>query len=153
MTANRLPRLTWSDDNWPVETQVEISLSPTPGGTLVRVRHSGFERLTDGRRLATEHGAGWQLHLSNLRSLAEDGGSGERGVGYRLEVEPSDVVLNETRYGAFHGTDLDALLRERGSHRGRFRYCDQHLLRDHGGRPRRTTFEWSSSVRYRHQRR
>lgn len=81
VTANRLLRLTWSDDNWPVETQVEISLSPTPGGTLVRVRHSGFERLTDGRRLATEHGAGWQLHLSNLRSLAEHGGSGERGVG------------------------------------------------------------------------
>lgn len=32
----------------------------------------------------------------------------------RLEVEPSDVVLNKTRYGAFHDTDLDALLRERG---------------------------------------
>lgn len=31
-----------------------------------------------------------------------------------LDVEPSDVILNKTRYGAFHGTDLDAILRSRG---------------------------------------
>lgn len=31
-----------------------------------------------------------------------------------LEVGPTDVILNKTRYGAFHGTDLDQFLRSRG---------------------------------------
>ena len=31
-----------------------------------------------------------------------------------LEVEASDVILNKTRYGAFHGTELEAILRSRG---------------------------------------
>ena len=30
-----------------------------------------------------------------------------------LDVGPSDVVLNKPRYGAFHGTDLAAILRSR----------------------------------------
>lgn len=32
----------------------------------------------------------------------------------RLEVAPGDIVLDKPRYGAFHGTELDALLRSRG---------------------------------------
>jgi len=31
-----------------------------------------------------------------------------------LEVGPSDVILNKPRYGAFHRTDLEAILRARG---------------------------------------
>lgn len=31
----------------------------------------------------------------------------------RVEVEPIDVILDKTRYGAFHGTDLEATLRTR----------------------------------------
>lgn len=31
-----------------------------------------------------------------------------------LEVDGRDVILNKTRYGAFHGTDLEAILRSRG---------------------------------------
>jgi uncharacterized protein YndB with AHSA1/START domain len=69
----RLLRLTWSDADWPTPTTVDITMSPMPEGTLVRVRHSGFERLPDGRRLAGEHAAGWRAHLSNLRSVAERG--------------------------------------------------------------------------------
>jgi uncharacterized protein YndB with AHSA1/START domain len=68
----RLLRLTWSDADWPAQTEVEISVTPAPGGTFVRVRHSGFERLPDGQRLARDHAAGWQTHLSNLRSVAEE---------------------------------------------------------------------------------
>ena len=30
-----------------------------------------------------------------------------------VEVEPIDVILDKTRYGAFHGTDLEATLRRR----------------------------------------
>jgi nicotinamidase-related amidase len=31
-----------------------------------------------------------------------------------LDVEPDDVILNKTRYGAFHGTELEGVLRSRG---------------------------------------
>jgi nicotinamidase-related amidase len=31
-----------------------------------------------------------------------------------LKVEPTDIVLEKPRYGAFHGTDLDITLRARG---------------------------------------
>ncbi|MDQ3897763.1 MAG: cysteine hydrolase [Actinomycetota bacterium] len=31
-----------------------------------------------------------------------------------LDVEPDDIILNKTRYGAFHGTDLEGILRSRG---------------------------------------
>ena len=69
----RLLRLTWSDADWPVETTVDITMTLATEGTLVRVRHASFERLPDGRHLAREHAAGWRAHLSNLRSVAEQG--------------------------------------------------------------------------------
>jgi ureidoacrylate peracid hydrolase len=31
-----------------------------------------------------------------------------------LEVDPADIVLGKSRYGAFHGTDLEQILRSRG---------------------------------------
>jgi ureidoacrylate peracid hydrolase len=31
-----------------------------------------------------------------------------------LDVAPNDLIVNKTRYGAFHGTDLAQQLRERG---------------------------------------
>jgi biuret amidohydrolase len=31
-----------------------------------------------------------------------------------LRIEPSDIVLEKPRYGAFHGTDLELILRARG---------------------------------------
>ena len=83
VTDRRLLRLAWSDADWPAQTEVEISLAPAPapGGTVVRIRHSGFERLPDGRRLAREHAAGWRAHLSNLRSAAETLPTPEEGAG------------------------------------------------------------------------
>jgi uncharacterized protein YndB with AHSA1/START domain len=73
VTEGRLLRLTWSDADWPAETEVVISVTSVAAGTLVRVQHAGFERLPDGQRLAQEHAAGWQVHLSNLRSITERG--------------------------------------------------------------------------------
>lgn len=32
----------------------------------------------------------------------------------RLQVEPTDILLEKPRYGAFHGTDLELILRSRG---------------------------------------
>lgn len=73
VTEGRLLRLTWSDPDWPAHTEVIISVTSVPAGTRVRVQHTGFERLPDGQRLAREHAAGWQRHLSNLRSMTELG--------------------------------------------------------------------------------
>lgn len=33
---------------------------------------------------------------------------------HALRVEPTDLVVEKPRYGAFHGTDLELVLRERG---------------------------------------
>lgn len=71
VSPDRLLRLTWSDVGWPAETEVEITMGPTPAGTVVRVRHAGFERLPEGHRIAHEHAAGWRMHLSHLRSFIE----------------------------------------------------------------------------------
>ncbi len=32
----------------------------------------------------------------------------------KLHVEPDDIILNKPRFGAFHGTDLELILRSRG---------------------------------------
>jgi ureidoacrylate peracid hydrolase len=31
-----------------------------------------------------------------------------------LDISPNDIILNKPRYGAFHGTDLELILRSRG---------------------------------------
>ena len=64
----RLLRMTWADEGWPAQTEVEIALLQSDGATTVRIRHAGWRLLPDGRRLAEEHRAGWRLHLSNLRA-------------------------------------------------------------------------------------
>lgn len=71
LLSDRLLRLTWSDENWPAETEVEITLADADPGTVVRIRHLGWRRLPDGERLAEEHRAGWRMHLSNLRDHVE----------------------------------------------------------------------------------
>lgn len=70
-TPPRVLRLTWSDPGWPADTEVEITLAPVEGGTVVRVRHLGWDRFPDGSPLEEEHRAGWRVHLTNLRDSAE----------------------------------------------------------------------------------
>ncbi|MDP8936291.1 MAG: SRPBCC domain-containing protein [Actinomycetota bacterium] len=64
-------RMTWSDETWLDDTEVEISLAPSDLGTRVTVRQSGWDRLPDGQRLAEEHRVGWRMHLSHLRDHVE----------------------------------------------------------------------------------
>ena len=71
LVPGRRLRLSWADENWPAETEVEIRLCPSDGGTTVVVRHRGWDRLPDGERLAEEHRAGWRRHLANLRAHVE----------------------------------------------------------------------------------
>jgi len=44
--------------------------------------------------------------------LAEGSASAE--LHDTLEVDPADIILGKPRYGAFHGTDLEQILRSRG---------------------------------------
>ena len=39
---------TWRDPDWSDETEVEVTFTPDDGGTLVVLRHRGFERLGHG---------------------------------------------------------------------------------------------------------
>jgi uncharacterized protein YndB with AHSA1/START domain len=71
VVADRLLCVRWADDDWPAETEVTITVTPTGGGTTVRVRHVGRRQLRDGERLAADHRAGWRVHLTNLRDHAE----------------------------------------------------------------------------------
>ncbi|HEX2118428.1 MAG TPA: SRPBCC domain-containing protein, partial [Acidimicrobiales bacterium] len=65
----RLLRLTWKDDGWPAATEVELRLERQQGGTLVAVRHTGWDSLPDPRALVAAHRAGWRAHLEDLRTL------------------------------------------------------------------------------------
>lgn len=61
LVPDRRLRLRWSDQDWPVTTEVDITLTPRDEGTLVRIRHSGWNLLPDGHALADEHRAGWRV--------------------------------------------------------------------------------------------
>jgi nicotinamidase-related amidase len=57
--------------------------------------------------------------LAELRSDVKEKGflnEGTRTAALHedLEIEPSDVLLEKPRFGAFHGTDLELILRQRG---------------------------------------
>jgi biuret amidohydrolase len=41
-------------------------------------------------------------------------GPASAGLHDALEVDPADIILGKPRYGAFHGTDLEQILRSRG---------------------------------------
>ncbi len=60
--------LTWADDDWPGETQVEFSLSEEASRTELVLTHSGWDSLpTSGRAaLIRNHATGWSHHLKNL---------------------------------------------------------------------------------------
>lgn len=72
VVEQRLLRLSWADDDWPAPTEVEVCLADVDGGTSVRVRHAGWERLVGGTALADAHRDGWRMHLANLRAYVEN---------------------------------------------------------------------------------
>ncbi|XVV05024.1 SRPBCC family protein [Actinosynnema sp. CA-248983] len=61
--------LTWADEDWPTHTEVEVTLTPVPGGTLVRVRHTGWASLL--AEVVEAHSEGWRAHLTNLKAWVE----------------------------------------------------------------------------------
>jgi uncharacterized protein YndB with AHSA1/START domain len=64
---------TWSGYGDPGTTKVKVSLIPDNGGTLVRVRQSGFKDNKAGRNLARALSRAWESSLENLASVMSDG--------------------------------------------------------------------------------
>lgn len=104
---------------------VEGSPLASPDGPALVERVNRLARACREAGMPVVHTRGWmKSDRSNVGVIGEivppfivhlyTEGQESAELDDRLEVEPSDVVLNKTRYGAFHGTDLDALLRERG---------------------------------------
>ena len=53
--------LTWTQVGWPpgVATDVEVTFAPVEEGTLVRLEHTGFDRVPRGEEYAGGYSAGW----------------------------------------------------------------------------------------------
>ena len=69
--VERALELTWADDDWPAPTRVRIDLCEVDDGTLVFVRHEGWNGLTNADKLVAAHETGWREHLGALaRHLA-----------------------------------------------------------------------------------
>jgi uncharacterized protein YndB with AHSA1/START domain len=54
--------LTWTQVGWPagVTTDIVVTFEPVAEGTLVRLEHSGFERVPDTTRSLAGYDAGWK---------------------------------------------------------------------------------------------
>lgn len=66
-------RCSWADEGWPAATEVEVTFTATGGGgTRVRVRHTGLDRLPDAAAVIDAHRSGWRLQLEHLRSYLAD---------------------------------------------------------------------------------
>lgn len=65
---------TWRMPNWPdgVDTDVEVRFTDAPGGTLVRVEHSGWDRLgADGVAMGAGYSRGWGELLDMYAGAAD----------------------------------------------------------------------------------
>jgi uncharacterized protein YndB with AHSA1/START domain len=62
--------VTWhpGSDAGPEQTQVAVSFEPASGGTLVRLEHSGWERVAPSRRVGYD--SGWDVVLGAFVSAA-----------------------------------------------------------------------------------
>jgi uncharacterized protein YndB with AHSA1/START domain len=69
----RMLRLSWSDEDWPIETEVSVELATTPSGTRLALSHAGWQAFPEDDRdyLVEAHRTGWSQHLNNLRTYAE----------------------------------------------------------------------------------
>lgn len=56
---------TWTQLGWPegATTEIEVTFEPSDEGTLVRIEHTGFERLPDAERYLQGYDTGWKTLL------------------------------------------------------------------------------------------
>jgi nicotinamidase-related amidase len=100
----------------PIAAPGGLALLPRINALLEACRHAG---------MLVVHTRGWmRSDGSNVGTMAElvpsfivalyTEGSPSAELHDGLSVEPSDIILNKPRYGAFHGTELETILRSRG---------------------------------------
>jgi uncharacterized protein YndB with AHSA1/START domain len=66
--------LSWTQVDWPegATTDIEITFEPADAGTLVRLEHTGFERVGPAaEQLRTGYSGGWQVVLGWFAARAE----------------------------------------------------------------------------------
>lgn len=104
---------------------VEGSPLSSPDGLVVLQRINQLAEACRQAGILVVHTRGWMRpDGSNLGVMGElvppfivalyTEGSPTAELHHSLVVNTTDVVLNKPRYGAFHGTDLEAILRSRG---------------------------------------
>ena len=52
-----------------VETRCEWLLTEVDGGTVLKLTHTGFEKVENGFDMAADHDEGWDEHFARLRKL------------------------------------------------------------------------------------
>lgn len=104
---------------------VENSPLASPEGLAVLGRINALAAACRAAGTLIVHTRGWmRADGSNLGIMGElvppfivalyTEGSESAELHQGLDVSPSDIILNKPRYGAFHGTDLELILRSRG---------------------------------------
>ena len=105
----RLLAYSWWDERYPglPHTTVRYDLAPTVGGTLLSVRHSGFDAT---RGDFDDYNGGWSEVTRRLRAHAESGGPFVANRDIAIEVESlADAA-------AFYAGTLGFRIRERSAH-------------------------------------
>ena len=104
---------------------VEDSPLAAPDGLALVERINAFTKVCRDAGVLVVHTRGWMRpDGSNLGVMGDlvppfivelyTEGTPAAELHDGLEVDEGDVILNKPRYGAFHGTDLDLILRARG---------------------------------------
>lgn len=64
--------MSWKDEDWDFETGVTFVISGRGEGTLISLRHRGWEGapMPQRTRLLADHREGWSRHLRNLAACA-----------------------------------------------------------------------------------
>lgn len=104
---------------------VEDSPLASPDGLAVLGRINALAAACRAAGILVVHTRGWmRADGSNLGIMGElvppfivalyTEGAATAELHHGLNVGPEDIILNKPRYGAFHGTDLELILRSRG---------------------------------------
>jgi uncharacterized protein YndB with AHSA1/START domain len=73
LEPNKAVAFTWHGRGEPGATQVQVSLTPTEGGTEVTLTHSGFGAGPEWVEPRKDSEHGWAIGLENLQSVLETG--------------------------------------------------------------------------------
>lgn len=73
MEPPQLLSMSWEDEDWDFETAVTVSIVADGDGSLISLRHGGWEEAPEVERakMIADHRSGWMRHLKKLGACAE----------------------------------------------------------------------------------